>query len=179
MLDLLNKIYEKNEECGFSQTVSQGQPPETILMIDRVTRKPLSPQMRDFYSFALTWTEGLTGLDVADPNTLEELYANSDVKESIDLKAEDYKPLPPSDPSDWRRTALLALEDGGQGLGLCFYWWKSDAYTEPCIVFISGGTINVFVDLEEYAEHLANGTFPEQGDAIYQQLEQDRGTLSD
>lgn len=50
---------------------------------------------------------------------------------------------------------------------------------QPCIVSISGGTINVFVDLEEYAEHLANGTFPEQGDAIYQQLEQDRGTLSD
>ncbi|MGA1804997.1 MULTISPECIES: hypothetical protein [Rhizobium] len=118
-------------------------------------------------------------MDVVDPNKLEELYSNPDVKESIDLKAEDYKPLPPSDPSDWRRMALLALKDGGRGLGLCFYWWKSDADTEPCIVFISGGTINVFVDLEEYAEHLANGTFPEQGDAIYQQLAQDRGTLSD
>ncbi|WFS03062.1 hypothetical protein [Rhizobium tumorigenes] len=58
MLDLLKKIYEKNEEFGFFQTVSQGQPPEMILMIDRVSRKPLSPQMRDFYSFALTWTEG-------------------------------------------------------------------------------------------------------------------------
>lgn len=179
MHDLFKKIYDKNAEFGSPQIMSKGQPPDTILMIDRVTRKPLSPQMRDFCSFALTWTNGLTGLDVVDPNTLEELYANPDVKESIDLKAEDYKPLPPSDPSDWKRTALLALEEGGQGLGLCFYWWKSDVDIEPCIVFISGGTINVFVDLKEYAEHLANGTFPEQGDAIYQQLEQDRGTLSD
>ncbi|RZF58648.1 hypothetical protein EWE75_24250 [Sphingomonas populi] len=44
MLDLLKKIYEKNEEFGFSQTVSQEQPPETSsslhMRVYEATKKP-------------------------------------------------------------------------------------------------------------------------------------------
>lgn len=175
MIELLNKIYQKNQEFEFDQVIAKGKPPESILMIDGVTRKPLSPQMRDLYNFALTWKEGLTGQDVVDPNTLAELYETARTKRSLELTAQYMGPIPPSDPSDWQRTAILAVSEGGQD-GFSFFWWKSEHDIEPCVIFISGGTVEFYADLNELVEYLANGTFPEQGDAIYTRLEEERGS---
>ncbi|WFS03063.1 hypothetical protein [Rhizobium tumorigenes] len=54
--------------------------------------------------------------------------------------------IPPSDPSHWQRTAILAVSEGGH-----------DGFRHR----------GVYTDLKELVEYLANGTFPEQGDTIY------------
>jgi hypothetical protein len=177
MRDLLKKLYDKNAEFGWDQEISNRPLPDRILMIDEATRRLISPQMRALYDFATSWKEAITGFDIVDPGMLDDAYENKDIAESIALKAEDYKPVPPSDPTDWSRTALLAVEDGGRGLGLCFYWWKHDSDVEPCVIYISGGTVMIFIDLTECAEYLANGTFPERGDQILKELRNQRGTL--
>ncbi|MBO9170483.1 hypothetical protein [Rhizobium sp. L245/93] len=57
---------------------------------------------------------------------------------------------------------FLAVSEGGQD-GFSFLWWKSGNDTEPCVIFISGGTVEFYADLNELVEYLANGKFPECG----------------
>ena len=174
--NLFRTIYERNEQLGEDQFLERGSIPENILMIDQATRKPLSPQMVALYEFGTKWDRGLFGMDLADPKSLLVKYQEEWLAQSISLMAENYLPLPPSDPSDAERTALLASE--ASGLGLLLMWWRSDTHLEPAIVSAEGGSIRVFGNIEEMARFLALGDTPVDGEKIYDALEQERGTLS-
>lgn len=175
MKKLLELIYQKNEELGYAQRIENESSTSKILMIDGKTSREASSLMLELFTFATSWAEGLSGMSMLNPNTLESAYQNEAIKTKLDLTSENYKPLPPSDPSDWNRTAVLASEEFG--LGLVLLWWRAPSVEEPSVVVISGGDVKVFFDLMEYLEYLAHGVFPEKGDEIYTNLEQNRGRL--
>ncbi|MDP0929479.1 hypothetical protein Q0601_20025 [Paracoccus onubensis] len=178
MEKLINEIRKKNDEWGDSHRMeATGDISGQILMIDEKTYRSLSQQMRDYYTIVSTWENGLLGKTSYPPSQLKELYKQDDVKEVINLIAENYRPVPPSDNSDWNRTAIFAKEQGG--LGVTFYWWRNANDDEPAIISISGGDVKIFADLLEYLKYLAYNEFSEAGDAIYSDLERERGTLSD
>lgn len=176
MIKLFEAIRDRNAELGYEQEISKVPTPNRLLMIDGKTTRAVTPMVASLYEFATTWTQGFSGMSLVDPNALEATYNAEDVEQALSLTAENYQPLPPSDPSDWARTALLAREEFG--LGLVLLWWEVEQTPEPAVISISGGNTKVFADLTEYAEYLAHGHFPERGEKIYTLLETKRGTLS-
>lgn len=176
MQEMLSEIFTTNKEYGVNQKLTKSRIPTYILMIDRETERPVSPYLKDVYTYATEWTNGFFGMDLVDPNTLADVYSDPWVSESIRLTAENYLPLPPSLPSDWQKTAVFAKER--DGLGLVFLWWHKTDEDEPAIVSIEGGSIDVFYDIREMLKFLSHGDFPERGQDLYRKLETERGTLS-
>jgi hypothetical protein len=115
MEQVLLHLFQKNAEYGFEQRLKSGAIPEAVIMINQITRKLVSHAMAKVYKFAMSWTEAFTGKDLLDPTLLAKTYAQPDIQELIDLTAENYNPVPPSDPSDRTRTMLFAAERGGLG----------------------------------------------------------------
>lgn len=176
MQEKFQLLFEKNKELGFEQDKSQSVFPDKVLMIDNISLRQISPQMREIYSYATNWKEAFTGKDLLDPTKISEIYNREEIQQLIELTAENYKPVPPSDKTDWPSTMLFAVESGG--LGAVYLWWKDEKIDEPSVVSISGGDIKVFIDLNEFIDFLVYGNFPERGDELYSWFEKTRGTLS-
>ena len=178
MEELIKKIAANNKEfaVGALLVPSHGVPRE-ILMIDRKSVRECSPQMQELFSIIDSWHDGVNGQSIVNPETLPELYSDPNILRAIELTAENYKPIPPSDASDWNRTAMFAREEGG--LGLFLFWWEDDDDIEPAIVEVNGGTIRLYRDVMSCLREVALNETDGRGDQIYDRLEQQRGTLSD
>lgn len=178
MEDLIKKIAAENEEFGEKSALipSEGTP-ESILMIDQKTIRKCSPQMKEFFSIVEEWNNGIKGQSVVNPKDLSAIYKDVDVSQAINLASENYKPVPPSDATDWDRTALFAKEDGG--LGLFLYWWENEENVEPSLVEINGGTIVFYKDILSCLREVSSGEADLSGEEIYSRLERQRGTLGD
>ncbi len=176
MEELIEKIMSDNREFGIdTEPTPASETPAKILMIDQETTRKCSPQMVDLFSIIGSWSDGLKGQSIINPKDLAEVYADRDVSRAIELAAENYKPVPPSDSSDWSRTALFAKEENG--LGLFLFWWENRDDDEPAIIEINGGTIVIYRDLVGCLREVAFNEVDPRGDDLYAQLEGERGTL--
>lgn len=119
-----------------------------ILMLDQVTKRPLTPMLATFFSIVGEWKEAILSKDIIHPNTLEQTYQEPRYVHALRLRRENFWPHPPWAEEDLRRTALFAWDRIDEGEA--YFWWRDDETEEPMIVNFFGGSVKYWKNLRDY-----------------------------